>query len=594
MVSCLLLPLLACDPGRPSLGERITPVPPSADTAEPLRPPHPIEAGELEGDTRWTAEQGPYQVHGAVIVPAGSRLTVTEGTRIVFAAGANLTIRGELIAAGTATRPIVMTSDPQAPPAPDLHPSLPPGPPRWGGVQFVDSTSSHNLLSHVTIHDAQTTQGAVGLIRSEAVLQGLSITGTRLRMIYTDTSSLILRDSVLPTMLGPDDSATLLGLNNDTEYVKGVGGIPEGGHYRIEGNVFGSNKGHNDVIDVNGNKWPAEVVQIRGNLFTGGGDEAIDGGGDLLLDGNTFLAFVKDADNHGSGDSNCTSTGDTASTLMVATRNLYLGVDRVANLKRRSFGYFEHNTVVGISPSRPSLPGDNPPRILESAAIDLLIPDPRRPNTAPPRDPAGIGAYLEGNVFVDVPERIFGNPDQDPPHADHVSWLEVHRTLVERQQLLANADHRHGRAFDYLVGTPRFVDPGSGDYRLAPGSIGAGAGRHGLDLGAAVPAGATVCCAPDPSSGPWLAVEVGGPGIFSFVYRVDGGTWSDELTIGDPRDHERGPVRRAVPLRLGPLDPGVHTLEVRGRDFAGVLQPEDNPTRLSWLVAAPGPPPGQR
>lgn len=580
-----LVAITACRPADPvTQTDAHDPRTPSGTTPdEPERPPVSV-TGPLDGDTVWTPDDGPYRVEEDVTVPAGATLTIAAGSTVYFVEGAGLTVAGRLRAEGAEDARITLAMDPTAAWVPDLHPALPEGPPHWNGIRFVESDAPDNLLSYVDIDRAQVEKGAVGVFSSEVVLEHLVVTGTRLRMIYADTSSLLVRDSNFPTMFAPEDRPDDLLLDNLSEVVKGIGGIPEGGHFRIERNVFGLGKGHNDVIDVTSGRWPGPVLEVRDNVFLGSGDEAIDGGGDILIDGNWFQAFVKDLDNHGTGDSNVLSTGDELPTIAVATRNVYVGVDHVANLKNGSFGYFEHNTVVGISEARPSLPGDVPHRILESSAIRFLIPSTENPVSDPPRNPAGFGAYLEANVFVDVPERIFGNPDENGGLEPVVTWLDVVDTLIGSAALFANSDERHGRSFDYLVGDPVFVAPENGDYRLAPGSIGAGAARHGLDLGAGVPAGATVCCVPD-TTGATLTFEVGGPGVFSYVWRIDGGAWSTDIPIAEPTDFFEGPtVARTVTSTIGPLGDGPHDLEIRGRDLAGVLQAE--PKVLTFTVDA--------
>ena len=72
-------------------------------------------------------------------------------------------------------------------------------------------------------------------------------------------------------------------IDNDAEQIMGVGGIPKNGHYIIRNNYFGTNKGHNDVIDVDSNQYPAPILQILNNYFAGSGDEAIVGGGFFLV-----------------------------------------------------------------------------------------------------------------------------------------------------------------------------------------------------------------------------------------------------------------------------------------------------------------------
>ncbi|MEQ1565309.1 MAG: hypothetical protein ABMA64_06700, partial [Myxococcota bacterium] len=461
---------LGCRPPDPEPATHTTPPAPTPPDTTLEPPPGPLEVtGELTSDTTWSPSDASWiLVTGELVVPAGITLEIGPATDVRFASRASITVYGELVAVGTESERIALRSDPLAPWEPDLHPSLPEGPPKWSGVQFVDTGSERNRIAYADVTGAQTMDGSIGVFDAAATLDHLTISGTRLRSVYAERATVTVADSVFPTMFTEDDDPDVLGLDNEAEYVKAIGGIPAGGHFRIERNLFGVPKGHNDVIDVTGNTWPAEVVEIRGNVFEGGGDEGIDGGGDLLLDGNVFRAIVKDGDNHGSGDSNCLSTGDSSTTVVVATRNLYLGVDHAANLKRESFGYFEHNTIVGISPSRPSAPGDNPPRTLLSSAIRLVIPDPLDPLGAPPRDVAGVGAWLDGNVLAGIPEVVFGNPDENGSHGAWTSWLAVQNTLVEDAAVFANADGLHGRAFQYTVGAPVF----DAEHHLAAGSPG--------------------------------------------------------------------------------------------------------------------------
>ena len=175
-------------------------------------------------------------------------------------------------------------------------------------------------------------------------------------------------------------------LDNVSEHINAAGGIPDGGYYIIEGNVFGRNKGHNDVIDINSNQYPDPVVQIRNNVFLGGGDEAIDGGGDILIEGNLFLNFIKDNDNDGSGDSNVISTSDGGTSWLSVVRNTFVNVDHAVNFKTNAYGFFENNTIAGVSAPHLSLPTDPPSRLLDFSAINFLIPNEVDPANGRPRD----------------------------------------------------------------------------------------------------------------------------------------------------------------------------------------------------------------
>ena len=79
-----------------------------------------------------------------------------------------------------------------------------------------------------------------------------------------------------------------------------------------------------------------------------------------------------------------------------------------------------------------------------------------------------------------------------------------------------------------LTNTTNVTDP-MVDFQLLPGSPAIGAGPNGRDMGALVPSGASISGEPD--SPTWLTsatLTVGGPEIWGYKYRLDGGAWSGE------------------------------------------------------------------
>ncbi len=550
---------------------------------------HGLFTGEPWHEVRWTAAGGPYHVTGDLVVPRRYRLVIEPGATLYFDPDTRIVVRGEQRAAGTEFNRIRMRILPGLPFVEDIRPELPLAPPHWGGLQFRDSDSPGNLIAKTDIEYAQTIDGSIGVHQSRVRVDDVSISGTHQRMIFTDESSLIVENSIFGDMFAADEFPYELTppIDNDGEHIKGVGRFPKDGEYIIRNNYFGTNKGHNDVIDVDSNQYPDAILQIRNNYFAGAGDEAIDGGGDILVEGNVFRNIVKDRDNDGDGEANAISTGDTLNTVMVIVRNVFLDVDHVVNFKRGSYGYFEHNTVVGISPPRDALDTDPPPRRLHFSAISLLVPNRDDPTGAEPRDPPGRGVYAAGNIFSEVRGTVFGYPDFYPPRREHVSLITFEENLVESEDVLANVARRPGRDLDYRVGRAQFADPASLNFALRRGSPGYRQGPNGLDMGAWVPAGATLSGEPVGTTSETSAMlTIGGPGIFSFVYKVDNGDWSREVEIGDPRgDMDEGIVVRQKTLELTGLADGEHRVYVRGRDFAGNLQPEEEATvSRSWVV----------
>lgn len=542
------------------------------------------------GEVRWTAAGGPYHVTANVTVPSDVTLVIDPGSTVYFEPNTEITVNGTIKAVGTPTMRIRMASVPGATFVADIRPELPAGPPRWDGIQIIDSNSTENIVSHVDIEFAQSSTGSIGVIRSEALIDNVTFKGTHQRMVFTDFASVIIQNCVFPDMFAPDEFPIEMSppIDNAAEHIKGQGGIPNPGYYIVRNNIFGTNKGHNDVIDVDSNQLPNPIMQVLDNVFTGAGDEAIDGGGDILIEGNRFAKNIKDRDNDGTGDSNCVSTGDTLGTVMMMARNVFEDNDHVINFKKGAYGYFENNTVVGITPPHLSLDTDPPSRLLAFSAINFLIPNETNPTSGVPRDPAGRGAYTSSNIFIDVPQSVFGYPDLNPTHGGIVSQLEVHQSIVDSADVFANADNVNGRAFDYAASGARFVDRAGGDFRLLPGTPGIGTGANGLDVGAMVPSGASISGEPvGVTTSDSATLTIGGPGIFSFVYKVNDGAWSSEITISNPRDIASPPLVRSAQVQLTGLPDGDYTVFVRGRNFAGDMQEEAAATASgTWTVAS--------
>jgi hypothetical protein len=560
-----------------------------------------VPAGNLTGNITWAPENGPYHLSGNVVVPAGSTLNILPGTSVFFDAGVRLTVSGILNAQGTRYQRIRFSTTPGTALVADIRPQLPLSPPHWGGVHVDNSNSPLNIISHADFEYAQPTEatndGSVAAVNgSQLLLDDITNFGSHLRWIYGRASSMIIRNSVLYDMYENCDcpaghpQAMTPAMDNIAEQIKAEGGIPTGGYFIVEGNVIGRNRGHNDNIDVDSGQWPNPILQIRNNIFLGTGDEAQDGGGDFLFEGNIVGDFRKDIDNDGTGDSNVVTTGDTASTVAMIVRNTFTKIDHVVNFKTGAYGYLENNTIVGIAPPRQSQATDPPLRTLDFSAINFLIPNETDPDDGDPRDwPPGLGAYTAGNIFVDIPETIFGHVDfvhNDPANYPFLPQvLEFHDSLVPNAGVLANSDGHQGRVFDYLVGDPRFLDSQGRNYQLGPGSPAIGTGPNGLDMGAMVASGASISGEPPAVTASTSAtLHIGGPGVIAFQYRVNGGAWSSDIKILDPRPNISAPVKtRIVDLPLTGLTNGTYQVEVRGRNYAGDLQAIPTASK-TWTV----------
>ncbi|MFV1963483.1 MAG: right-handed parallel beta-helix repeat-containing protein, partial [Acidimicrobiia bacterium] len=332
-------------------------------------------AGPIATDTTWSAAAGPYQLAGEVTVAAGATLTIEPGTSVYFDAGAQLTVRGRLVAEGNDLEWIRFTRTPGSAAT-------------WNGVQFVD-TSQENRIAYAVLEYGVTDRGMIGLVNSRADLNYLLLDHTNRRRIELSNASMTLRNSTFTDMFGPEEPP-----NNVSEQVHGVG-IASGGQMIIENNWFGTTKGHNDVIDFSGPARPGPILQVLGNTFTGSGDELLDLGGDAYIEGNLFQNVHKDEFNTAVGDANAISTGDdNFNANITVVRNVFRDVDHAVYLKGGTFMVFENNTVIDI-------PDDTAEA--EFSAINFVIPG---------RDAPGRGALLDGNIFVNIPQRIFGHVDE--------------------------------------------------------------------------------------------------------------------------------------------------------------------------------------
>jgi hypothetical protein len=562
---------------------------PAIDTADPALPNepdgsrqdlgfHPFETIEGGNEVRWSAASGPYHVTGDVEVPEGTTLIIEPGTSVYFDLDTQITINGKTQIVGTPDKRIQFSPVPGVPfvPNPAGNGSLPDGPPKWDGIRIVDSMDPDNRIAHVDVGHAQDSNGSIGIIRSQCVVDDVSFLGTHIRIFYTEDSSIILENSRFPDVFGPDEQADALGLDNVSEQVKGVGAPPVGGRYIIRNNSFGTTKGHNDVIDVDSGRLPNPIVQIIGNTFRQTGDEHLDLGGDVYVSGNLFHRVFKDDETSDRGYSNGISTGDAGSgTTIAVSRNIFWDIDHAINLKRDTSTIFENNSIYKVHPDFDDRFGN--PSV--GGVVNLFIPTDIGPTP-------GDGAYLDSNIFVDLP-RFFSGADQP---GDRVTPLEVYRTLYDPSMPDNSIGPNHpGQTVDQLgsgniAALPRYRDPENGDFRLLPGSMAIGAGRFGEDLGAHISDHIFITGEPDAmtSSGD-ATLRVGGPGVFSYRWRLNGGAWNEDLPIGSGFDPE-GTIREAQ-IVLNGLADGTYTVEVEGYNFAGARQ--SSPTvSETWTVNA--------
>lgn len=429
-------------------------------------------AGTLAATTLWRAADGPFQVTGDVVVPAGVTLTIEPGTSVFFEAGRRLWVYGRLLAEGTPTHRIQFGRHPS-----DFG--------NWDGVAFVNSTNT-NRLAHLDLVAYSRT--VLALTNSTVVADDLLFTGSSRNVLVTVNSSLAVRNSIFPDVAFD-------------EPVGGVG-IPPGGFLIFDGNVFGRTTGYSDIIDFTGAQRPGPVLQILNNTFLGGSDDALDlDGTDAHIEGNVFMHFRKNNDSTSESSAIATGRNGADHSELFIARNVFFDNDYDLVLKEGAVVRAEHNTFVA------------------SRKGSLCFSEPGRPGEAPART-----VHLSGNIFWQHPA-VMANLDPTLLANGTLTLRVDHSILPEPGPWSGDGN---------VNADPRFVDP-TGDFHLGPGSPARGTAPLGLDMGAFVPQGLIIAGEPpSPTWRRDATLRVGGPGLTHYRYRLNGGAWSAETPISDP------------------------------------------------------------
>jgi hypothetical protein len=600
------------------------------------------------GNVTWTAANSPYVVTANVTVPAGISLAIQPGVNVQFTEGARMTVNGKISVLGTPEQRVVFSHIPGTNVTDhDVDPiknGTQSGAPKWGGIRIIDSMAEENVVKYADFINAQGTspsgtenQGSLGFIRSWGFCEGLTFSGTHLRMLYGRNPKLTVIRCVFPDMmifdpvLGriEDNTDFLTSADNSMEPLKveypveaattgaawSTNGLPIGGWWRVYYNQFNGNRGHNDVFDADSGRITTAgdfLLDCRYNHFRGlSGDEHIDLGGDAYIASNIFEAATKDpwvsAFGTDNGYSNAISSGDKGSgTTIFVVRNICYDLDHVINCKAGTAAIFEHNTVANLHADYTYTPS-TPDQEVKCAPINFFVPE---DGTNPTR---GDGAYMGFNLVSNVP-RLFSGPDARKINGttivnDVTTKIEFfHNQLDQILDPIVGPNHPEsafsGAYGPNVAGAPGFVNPASEDYRLSQTSLARRRAPGGIDYGADVPEWAYILNGPVGSTDSTSAsFTIGGPGIIAYKWRLNGGAWSAETTIGTGAAFPRtvGVItERQATLALTGLTPGPQTLEVIGKDMAGNWQDNDPartvigasqaaPTTRTWTIETSAP-----
>ncbi len=459
-------------------------------------------SGTLATDTILTSAGSPWTVPSDIVVPQGVTLQIDPGVTLQFDSGAGIRVEtgGKLQAEGTEQERILMTRTPE-------------NTGTWDGIEF-QQTMEENLLSHVDMEHGDGRSNWIHVQHSKLLAEAMNWQQTNKTVIEVDHPSLLVKNCNFPNV-------------GSVETIHGQ--TRTGKEYLIvEGNVFGSTLGYNDVIDFSDCRRPGPVFEVYNNIFHGGADDALDlDGCDSHIEGNVFMNFHKG--NNTSSTSNALATGEYNghSPTIVAARNVFVNNDHAILLKEGTYLRADNNVFVN------SVYG----AINYSEWPDRTV------------DP-GKGADLTGNIFWNNGS-TFQNQFAQPGKQDPVIVVNDCLIPVDLQGLGVG-----NWFFD-----PKFVQPDS-NFHLQPTSPAIGLGPNGLDMGAYVPEGASISGEPDSVTPDTTAIlTIGGPGIIAYCYALNdtANGWSEVF------DLETNPTIQLT----GFQDGQTYKVIVKGKNSAG-------------------------
>ncbi len=503
--------------------------------------------GAIASDTTWSAAGGPYNVSSSITVNPGVTLTIQPGTTLYLDSGVNFVVAngGRLLAQGTATAPIRFTV------APGSGVS-------WGGMTINGAVGSpENVITytHFEGNSATCIEVAAGSVTLDHVTFGT----TSHQYLSLDGASFLISHCTFPTT-----SAAF-------ELVHGTGGIKAGGRGIVRDCFFGTTTGYNDIMDFTGGNRDLgqPIIQYYNNLFTGASDDVLDlDGTDAWIEGNIFLHVHKNgAPDSSSGVSGGdydfgTGAGGVRTSEITIVRNIFFDCDQATTAKQGDFFTLLNNTIVHVTKTG----GTD----IESAVVNVQDAIPTPPTTY------GKGFYLEGNIVVDAPELV-RNYD---PNQSVVTFTNNLLPLAWSGPGGGNSTNDPMLKYIPQVSEAQFSTWEQAQvmwdwFSLRPGSPAVGTGPNGVDMGAAIPSGASIAGEPPAlTSATNAALTVGflrtgngipasgfpqGSGYTQYKWRLDGGSWSAETPT-------------AAPITLSGLPSGQHHVEVVGKRDSGWYQ----------------------
>jgi hypothetical protein len=517
-------------------------------------PPPPTNGVNVSGavavNTTWYATNSPYRVVGNVTVNAGITLTIEPGVEVWFSPGLGIVTAGRLLAEGQATNKIIFTRTGTSG--------------TWNQLEFT-ANSTTSRITHAEMR--YFASAAIEAANTSIFLDSIVWTNSTIACVDLHTASITLLNSYIPG-----------GAGNEPVHFSGM---PANGHAIIKGCVFGAPLGYNDSIDFTGGNRPGPIVQFIDNVFLAGVDDCFDmDATDAHIEGNIFMNVLQDDERESSSNPIATGEGGTTSELVIS-RNIFYNCEHTVLLKDGGAVIMQNNTTVHLVTNRFARTANPPGGQLIPPGI-LLFGEPWRSGRTP-----GTGALYDGNIAFDLHPMIQTNPF--PLYSPTSSFLVVSRSLIQGTNWPGVGNISSDPLFVNFTGPMTAANIRS-NLALQAGSPCIGTGPNGLDMGALVPAGASLSGVPiGVTTNTSATIVVAGPGIYAYRWKLNDGPWSAEVPLTNSILITTNMFANALPIQLTGLTNGSYTLYAIGKNSAGAWQGTNEATvSTTWTVNAGG------